>query len=115
MRTLLKLALLLPISALAQESGLVVRNIEYYNSLRWKTESSMEVYIDKTYKLPEDSRVRRRRESRPVVVPYRGFYPYSYGYYYSPAPSVYYTNGFNMGYNAVYYYPIHFGRRRHCR
>ncbi len=103
-------------TALAQESGITIKNIEYYNSLRWKNESSMEVYVDKTYRLPEESRVKRRQSRCDAVVPYRNFYPYSYSYYARPMPYVYYTNGFNMGYNTVYYYPIHIGRhRRHHR
>lgn len=108
MKSLTSLAFILSTTlCYAQE----IKNIEYYNSLKWKNESSMVVYVDKTYKLPEESRVVKVR--REVVIPYQNFYPYVYSH---PVANVYYTNGFNMGFNSVYYCPIRFGRMHgRCR
>ena len=107
-------------SLFAQDSeSHIVKNIDYYNSLKWKNSSSLETYIDKTYRLPADPAKNRRSWSNGAIVPYRYWYPYNYAYAnsYQAAvfnSNVYYTNGFNMGYNAVYYVPIRFGHR-HCR
>lgn len=114
-------------SLFAQDSeSRTVKNIDYYNSLKWKNSSSLETYIDKTYSLPAEPAKNRRSWSNGAIVPYRYWYPYSYACnvsYYGNVfnsigyPNVYYTNGFNMGYNAVYYVPIRLGHRhrRHHR
>lgn len=97
--------------------GDIVKNIDYFNSLKWKTQASLEVYIDKTYKLPEAASKDAKSRAVFAVVPYRHWYPYNYAYANSYLPTgfnsnVYYTNGFNMGYNSVHYLPIRLGHRR---
>jgi hypothetical protein len=114
-------------SLFAQDSeSHIVKNIDYYNSLKWKNSGSLEIYIDKTYRLPGEAAKNSKSWSNGATVPYRYWYPYNYAYNEAYCnnvfnrigySNVYYTNGFNMGYNAVYYTPIRFGHRhgRHHR
>ena len=62
-------------TGLEQSVDKPIRNIDYYNSLRWKDEASLRVYVDCTYTLPTKP-VTPPKSRRRIIFPYR-YYPYS--------------------------------------
>lgn len=70
-----------------------IRNIDYYNSLIWKNDASLKVYIDCTYTLPTKPKSKPKIRHT-IILPYR-YYPYTR-----------YVNGYDPGFwfpNRIYY------------
>ena len=67
-------AMLMSINSYAQST---IKDTNYYNSLQWKTDRSMQVYMDCTYTLPSTpQRVKYvYRNTQYNVFPYRSFGP----------------------------------------
>lgn len=99
-RFILLLSLLFTLNLYGQNNK-PIRDIRYYNSLEWKNDASLKVYIDCTYTLPlENKNVNKKPVNYYYVSPYRYSYPYMNNYRY------YYPYGYNMG----YYIPLRFDR-----
>jgi len=82
-----------------------IKDIRYYNSLEWKNDNSLKVYIDCTYTLPLENKIVNKKPFNYVYIsPYRYNYQYlNYYRYYNPY-------GYDMGYNRVYYMPLRIDR-----
>ena len=89
-------AMLMSINSYAQST---IKDTNYYNSLQWKTDRSMQVYMDCTYTLPsKPQRVKYvYRNTQYNVFPYRNLGP------------VYYPATYGL------VYQIPFTTRRHCK